>query len=181
MADEQNEGKSSDRTKVILAVIGLMGTVATGAFTYMATQRNDQQPTSAPAPTANPGDASPIPQSQPAPAPDPMIPETTTPAPAINIVGEWYAPDGTGGVTFQQNGTNLQVGVIVMANMQPVALTGTGTIRARKVSWVVSTINGVGPQFEYECIGRLSSNHSTIQGTCNGYGGQAPLYVTRAN
>ncbi|VAV87841.1 hypothetical protein MNBD_ALPHA04-645 [hydrothermal vent metagenome] len=67
MADEQNEGKSSDRTKVILAVIGLLGTIATGAFTYMATQRNDPQPTPAPMPTVNSGNISPTPQPLPAP------------------------------------------------------------------------------------------------------------------
>ncbi len=42
MADEQNDSKGSDATKLILALIGLAGTVATGWFGYATvTHKND--------------------------------------------------------------------------------------------------------------------------------------------
>ncbi len=97
----------------------------------------------------------------------------------LSVAGDWLAPAGTGGMTIEQQGRNLQVSVLVFVEGQLVPFVGTGTIDGRKLNWNASTVDNLGISYEYACSGRLVSSNNSIQGKCDGYGGQTDVYVNR--
>ena len=130
MADEQNNGKSGDVTKIVVALITLAGTVATGWFGYAAmTYKNDQQPGEE---SRDGPDVSQQNKANEGTGPEESE-EGDPPDSIADINGDWITDKGAT-VTFTQDGSDFKVQQQLGAG-KPVTHFGEGIIEGGIVRW----------------------------------------------
>jgi hypothetical protein len=183
MAETDTEGKGSGTSKAgsIAIATALIGAVTTISVAYInkgspaAEVKPAPVATTAAAPNAEPA-AQPA-ATQPVTAEEPIIPPQPLMQTTHNVGGIWNAAGGEQ-MEIRQSGSQLVVNTGVMTENGPVLVQGYGRINERKLNWTAQAA-GNGGQIEIECVGRLTTNGNSIQGTCDVMGQQLPFQYTR--
>lgn len=162
MAKDNGEGKGVQRTMIIVALIGLIGTV-TAALISANSGRGSERSSNA----GSFGETS---------RGETLTPE---PPPRPAIVGRWVPTNGApGDINFVETGNGLEATGTFVYNGQPSAFIGSAGFDGDNVRWQGTAPSLFGPQ-PWSCNGRLAPSSDRILGSCTTALGVVDIDVTR--